>query len=144
MQSYFKPYDMSTSSVKYLGGLRTECTHSRSGKTFVTDAPVDNNGRGEAFSPTDLLATSYAACMMTIIGIYCEKHGHSFVHGEAQVTKLMASDPRRVSGIEIEMDLSGNDWDEKTQKSVVKAAEACPVAKSVHGDMEIKFTYRFN
>ena len=68
---------MATSKVEYLGGLRTKCTHLKSGQEVITDAPVDNNGKGEAFSPTDLVATAYVSCMYTIIGIYCEKSEYS-------------------------------------------------------------------
>lgn len=134
---------MATSKVEYLGGLRTKCTHLKSGTEIFTDAPVDNNGKGEVFSPTDLVATAYASCMLTIIGIYCEKHNLNFDHGNAEINKIMGSDPRRISKLVISIDLSGNGWDEHTQLVVRRAGETCPVAKSVDPLMEIEFNYQF-
>jgi putative redox protein len=134
---------MTTVKVNYLGGLRTECTHVKSGVKLVTDAPVDNNGKGESFSPTDLFATSYASCMMTIIGIYCESNQLNFVNGSANILKVMGSDPRRVSALEIKFDLTGNGWSEAEQNKVRRAAEACPVAKSVSENMQIVLNYQF-
>lgn len=134
---------MSTARVEYMGDLRTKCTHLQSGTEIITDAPVDNNGKGEAFSPTDLVATSYASCMMTIIGIYCNQHGLNFTHAVAEVTKVMASSPRRISEIVIELDLSGNGWNKEEQEKVMRAAKACPVAKSVHEEITIVFDITF-
>lgn len=134
---------MSTARVEYLGELRTKCTHIQSGTEIFTDAPVDNNGKGEAFSPTDLVATSYASCMMTIIGIYCSQHGLMFSHAQAEVTKVMTDAPRRIGEIVIELDLSGNNWTEQEQEKVLRAAKACPVAKSVHEDITIVFDITF-
>lgn len=132
---------MATSTVKYLGGLRTECTHLQSGTVIHTDAPTDNHGKGEKFSPTDLVATAYASCMISIIGIYCNEHGHSYEHGTATVTKIMASAPRRIGKLVIEMDLSGNGWDAETFEKVKRAALACPVARSVSADIELEITF---
>lgn len=134
---------MSTARVEYMGDLRTKCTHLQSGTEIITDAPVDNNGKGEAFSPTDLVATAYASCMMTIIGIYCQQHGLNFTHAVADVTKVMGSAPRRISEIVIEMDMSGNKWNEEEQEKVMRAAKACPVAKSVHEEITIVFDITF-
>lgn len=134
---------MATAKIEYLGNLRTKCTHLKSGVEVITDAPTDNNGKGESFSPTDLLATSYVACMFTIIGIHCDSFELKFENGSATMTKVMCTAPRRVSKIEIEMDLSGNNWSEEEQGRIVRAAEACPVAKSVHEGMEITFNYNF-
>lgn len=132
---------MATSTVEYLGNLRTNCTHLASNMSFVTDAPVDNNGKGEAFSPTDVFATSYASCMMTIMGIYCESNEIPFTKGKATVTKIMESNPRRVGRIEIEMNLEGNDWDEKTTQKVIAAGKACPVAKTLGDNVEVVFSF---
>jgi organic hydroperoxide reductase OsmC/OhrA len=118
--------------------LRTECTHLQSGTVIHTDPPTDNHGKGENFSPTDLVATAYASCMLTIIGIYCNEHGHSFTHGKASVTKIMAQSPRRIGKIVIEMDLTGNGWDAETAEKIVRAAKACPVAKSVAEAIEVE------
>jgi uncharacterized OsmC-like protein len=132
---------MATATVKYLGGLRTECTHLQSGTVIYTDAPTDNHGKGEKFSPTDLVATAYASCMMSIIGIYCNEHGYAYEHGSATVTKIMASSPRRIGKIVIDIDISGNGWDEVTKEKVKRAALACPVAKSVSEDIELEITF---
>jgi putative redox protein len=129
---------MATAEVTYLGGLRTECKHLPSGTVIHTDPPTDNHGKGEKFSPTDLVATAYASCMLTIIGIFCNEHGYSFENGKASVTKIMAASPRRIGKLVIAMDLSGNDWDAETCEKVVRAAKACPVAKSVDPLIEIE------
>ena len=134
---------MATSKVEYLGDLRTKCTHLKSGVEIITDAPVDNNGKGDAFSPTDLLATAYASCLMTIVGIYCNTHDVTFEFCESEVTKTMGVDPRRVSRLDIYLDFSKNNWDEKTQVKIQNVGEACPVAKSVDPEMEIEITYLF-
>lgn len=132
---------MATSTVKYLGNLRTECTHLQSGTVIQTDAPVDNHGQGERFSPTDLVATAYASCMITIMGIYCNEREISFTYAKATVTKIMASSPRRIGKIVVQMDLSGNNWDTETAEQVIRAGKACPVARSVSEEMEIEFEF---
>jgi uncharacterized OsmC-like protein len=126
---------MKTASVRYLGELRTECTHLGSGTKIITDAPLDNHGKAEAFSPTDLVATSLASCVMTIMGIYCQTHGIPFFAAEATIEKHMASDPRRISTIVLDLDLSGNNWDELTKKKVIAAGKACPVARTLEGNV---------
>jgi len=133
---------MPTSKIEYLGDLSTKCTHLKSGVEIVTDAPVDNNGKGESFSPTDLMATSYVSCMMTIIGIYCDNHDIEFTSGIGEVNKIMGTGPRRVSKLEIYLDFSGNNWSEDIQVRVRNAGEGCPVAKSV-GDIELEINYQF-
>ena len=130
-----------TSKVTYLGNLRTSCTHLASGTTIITDAPIDNHGKGEAFSPTDLVATSLASCMITIIGIYCQEHGILFNSCEASVLKVMASSPRRIEKVQVEMNLSGNNWDEKTKSKVIAAGKACPVARTLEGNVELEFIF---
>ncbi len=134
---------MITSKVTYLGNLRNSCEHIASGTKIITDAPVDNHGQGSTFSPTDLMATSYASCMITIIGIYCDSQGLNFKHAEAEVTKIMGSNPRRISKIVLHLDLSGNDWDENQQKHVLAAGRACPVAKTLGDNIELDFTVAF-
>lgn len=134
---------MATSKVTYLGDLRTSCVHLASGTTIITDAPVDNNGKGEAFSPTDLVATSYASCMITIMGIYCNNHGISFNKAEASVTKIMTEAPRRIQKIIIEMDLSGNGWDEKEAQKVIASGKACPVARTLGDNVEVDFDFKY-
>jgi putative redox protein len=132
---------MYTSSVKYLGNLRTECTHEKSQKKIITDAPTDNKGRGEAFSPTDLVATAYASCMITIMGIYCQEHEINFEFAEAKVLKIMSAAPRKIEKIEIELNLKGNSWDEKTTHKVINAGKTCPVAKTLGDNVAVEFTF---
>jgi hypothetical protein len=130
-----------TSRVSYLGNLRTSCTHLASGTTIFTDAPTDNHGKGEAFSPTDLVATSLASCMITIMGIYCQEHEVDFNFCEASVLKIMSSAPRRIQKLVVEIDLSGNNWDEKTLHKVIAAGKACPVARTLEGNVELEFKF---
>lgn len=130
---------MITSKIEYLGGLRTAATHVASGTTIITDAPVDNHGKGEAFSPTDLVATSYASCMLTIIGIYCQSHNLPFTHGKAEVTKIMSSTPpRRIEKLIVIIDITNNGWDENQTKHVIAAGKACPVAKTLGDSVEVE------
>ena len=96
-----------TSEVVYEGGLRTTCTHLRSGNSFETDAPVDNNGKGERFSPTDLMATSLATCMITVMGIKARSMGFDLENVKIEVEKIMKSDPRRIGGINLFFSISG-------------------------------------
>jgi uncharacterized OsmC-like protein len=130
-----------TSTVTYLGNLRTSCIHNASGNTIITDAPTDNFGKGEAFSPTDLVATSLASCMLTIIGIYCQNHQIEFKHGFVEVDKIMSASPRRIEKIRLNIDLNGNYWDQETRKKVIAAGKACPVAKTLDGNVEMEFNF---
>ncbi len=134
---------MTTARVEYLGGLRTKCTHLRSGTEILTDAPVDNHGRGEAFSPTDLLATAYVSCMISIVGIHCNENNIAMVGGSGEVTKSMASAPRRIDRLEIQLDFSMNEWDETIQERIKRLAEACPVAKSMNEMIAVDIEYIF-
>lgn len=134
---------MDTVKIEYIGGLRTECTHLKSGTKILTDAPTDNKGKGEFFSPTDLIATAYGACMVSLIGIYCQENGLEFQQGSVGVKKIMASEPRRISELVILMNLTGNGWSEKTQKKIIRVAETCPVAKSVSKDIVITLDFQF-
>lgn len=134
---------MATARIEYLGNLQTKCTHLKSGQEFVTDAPVDNNGKGSAFSPTDLLATAYVSCMITIMGIHCDQNNIEFKSCIAEVTKEMASGPRRVNRLTIDFDLTGNNWTTEQKNRIIKAGEACPVAMSVSDDMEVMINYTF-
>ncbi|WP_442845485.1 OsmC family protein [Leeuwenhoekiella sp. H156] len=125
-----------TSKVVYLGELRTSCEHVQSGNTFITDAPVDNNGKGEAFSPTDTVATALASCMLTVMGIKANQMGAPDLKGSiAEVTKIMAAEPRRISKIEVKLTLYGI-AEEKTRKILENTARTCPVLQSLHPDME--------
>jgi putative redox protein len=132
-----------TSTVNYLGDLRTDCTHVASDSVIQTDAPKDNNGKGELFSPTDLVATALASCMITVMGIKAAQSNISFIQVKAQVTKIMAADPRRISGVQINIEV-GDSWSEKDKKIMENTAKTCPVAKSLHPDLrqEISFYYK--
>lgn len=134
---------MPTATVKYLGELRSEATHLQSGEKIITDAPTDNHGRGEAFSPTDLLSTSLACCMVSLMGIVANTHNIALGEINADVTKTMASDPRRVSRIEIEMRFSGATYSDKQKIILERAAMTCPVFLSLHPDIEkdIRFVW---
>ncbi len=125
---------MTTSHVTYQGQLRTMAVHLQSNNQIITDAPTDNHGKGAAFSPTDLLATSLASCMMTIMGIKADDMGLDITDSKAEVTKIMASDPRRVTQVDVLIKVQGVTSD-KNKKILQKAALTCPVAKSIHPDI---------
>lgn len=133
---------MVTSTVVYEGNLRVRNTHLKSEDTFLTDAPTDNNGKGEAFSPTDVMATALASCMLTIMGILAEREHIDLVGTGANVTKTMASNPRRISKIEVQFTFSKN-YDDSTKKKLENAALTCPVYHSLHPDIDkdIQFIY---
>lgn len=132
-----------TIQTKYLGGLRTESTHLKSQNTLITDAPTDNNGKGEAFSPTDLLATALATCMLTVMGIYADKNGLNIDGTNCAVTKIMAVNPRRVAEIVIEFNFPKNNFDENQRKILEDAAYSCPVAFSLHPDLKKTVSFNF-
>lgn len=129
-----------TSTVVYNGDLRVVCTHERSGSEFETDAPVDNNGKGERFSPTDLLATSLATCMITVMGIKARTMGFDLNDIKVEVLKIMKSDPRRVGGIELTFRIPPYlvTIDEKSKNVLKHTGETCPVMKSIHPDIDVK------
>ncbi|WP_321828014.1 OsmC family protein [Maribacter dokdonensis] len=129
-----------TSKVTYNGGLRTECVHLKSNNSFVTDAPVDNNGLGEAFSPTDTVATGLVSCMLTMMGIKANGLEVDLKGTTASVTKHMAASPRRISKIEVEVHLP-EQVSEKGRKILVHTANTCPVHYSLHPDIEKVITY---
>ena len=133
---------MSTSKIIYKNNLRTEAQHIASGQKIITDAPLDNNGKGEAFSPTDLVATALASCMITIMAIAAEKNGINISETSASVKKIMGTNPRTISDIVIEIKMN-KDLALKDRKRLEKAALACPVHKSLHPDInkEITFSY---
>ena len=128
-----------TSVVVYEGGLRTTCTHLQSGNGFETDAPVDNNGKGERFSPTDLLATSLATCMITVMGIKSRAMGFDLDKMEIEVEKTMKPDPRRVGGInlffKIPETLRG--IDDKSKQILIQTGRTCPVWLSLNPEIAI-------
>ncbi len=121
-----------TSQVIYKGNLRTEATHLKSGQTIITDAPTDNQGKGEAFSPTDLAATALASCLMTIMGITADRKQIDIAGATADVTKVMSSDPRRIARIEINLVMPANNYSDLEKKLLTAAAHHCPVGLSLH------------
>jgi putative redox protein len=125
-----------TSKVFFEGQLRTTCTHLQSGQQIITDAPTDNNGKGEAFSPTDLIATGLAACMITVMGIKADTSGWDINGAELFVTKIMASNPRRISEIHIKIKMPQKSFDEKTKSILENTAKTCPVAMSLHPEIK--------
>ncbi len=133
---------MSTSTILYKNNLRTEATHTASGQVILTDAPIDNHGRGEAFSPTDLVATALASCMITIIAIAAEKNNIDVSKTSANVKKIMGTNPRTISEIVIEINMN-KDLVQKDRARLEKAALACPVHKSLHPDMNKNITFKY-
>ncbi len=134
---------MPTSEVTYISELRVKSVHVFSGNEIITDAPLDNQGKAQAFSPTDLLATSLANCMLTIMGIAARTHQFSIDGTRAEVTKTMASDPRRVSAIEVKLFFPKNDYTDKHKKIIENAAHTCPVAYSLHPDIKQDISFNF-
>ena len=133
---------MTTSVVFYSGNLRTESQHLQSGETITTDAPIDNEGTGQAFSPTDLAATSLANCMMTVMGIVASRHNIDIDGTRANVEKFMGVNPRRIIEIKIDFHFPNN-YDTATKKLLEQAALNCPVAKSLSESISqnIHFNY---
>lgn len=134
---------MTTSKVEYLGNIRTECTHLKSGQTFLTDGPIDNHGKGAAFSPTDTVATALASCMISIMGIKAAQSGWNIKGTTAEVTKIMAANPRRISEVIVHLVIPGVKTDEKAQKILKNAAINCPVAKSLSDDLIQTISFEF-
>ncbi|MCX6286348.1 MAG: OsmC family protein [Bacteroidetes bacterium] len=133
---------MATVHSTYPGDLRTEATHNQSGTKLVTDAPVDNQGRGEFFSPTDLVATALGSCMITIIGIACRAQGFSIDGASWEVTKVMADNPRRIGEIIVELTFPLNNYTDQQKRVIEHITKNCPVALSLHPDL--KQTVRIN
>ena len=130
------------SKVTYKGDLRTEAYHIQSGNSIVTDAPVDNQGKGEAFSPTDLVATALASCMLTIMGIVAERNDVELKGTIAEVEKTMGTMPRQISKIKIKIFFNKN-FDKITKQKLESAALTCPVSNSLNKTLKesIKFIY---
>lgn len=133
---------MSTAKVTYKGNLRAESEHLKSGDAYLTDAPIDNNGKGEAFSPTDTVATGLASCMLTVMGIKARDMEVVLDGSTALVTKTMAANPRRISKIEVVLELPGN-LSQKQQIILEHTANTCPVHNSLHPDIEKVVTFNW-
>ncbi|MBE7640277.1 OsmC family peroxiredoxin [Salegentibacter sp. BLCTC] len=132
-----------TSKVIYTGNLRTESEHLKSGAKIITDAPVDNHGKGEAFSPTDSVATALASCMLTVMGIKAEAIDVNLNGTTAEVTKTMAADPRRISKVEIVINFPES-YSEKICKILENTAKTCPVFQSLHPEMEKLISFKYS
>jgi putative redox protein len=129
---------MATYHSKYIGGLRAESTHLQSGTTIITDAPTDNMGKGEAFSPTDLVATALGTCIITTMAIFGQKEDIDFAGSEITGTKIMTSDgPRKIARIELQISLKTNiEMNQIQKEKYERIASTCPVARSLHPDLE--------
>jgi uncharacterized OsmC-like protein len=123
---------METARTIYQGDLRTEITHIRSGSTITTDAPVDNKGKGEYFSPTDLVASALGSCIFTIMGIAAREHGFSIDRSSFKITKIMTDAPRKIGEIKIEFDFTRSDYSDKEKKILEYCVKTCPVALSLN------------
>jgi putative redox protein len=132
-----------TSVVVYDGDLRTTCTHLQSSSSFETDAPVDNNGKGERFSPTDLTATSLATCMLTVMGIKARTFGIDLTDIKVDVEKIMKSEPRRIGGINLTFHIPANlrELDEKKKQILINTGRTCPVQNSIHPDIIVEINW---
>lgn len=131
-----------TAKILYEGGLRCKAIHKKSSTLISTDAPIDNEGKGESFSPTDLVATALGSCILTIMGIAARNHDIDIKGTTAEVTKIMASNPRRISKLEVIIHMA-NSHESKEIKILEAAAHGCPVGSSLHPDLEeiVTFVY---
>ena len=134
---------METVRMKYLGDLRTEAIHIQSGEKLLSDAPLDNNGKGEYFSPTDLLVTSLGNCILTTMAISANAHSINFLNASLKITKIMVKNPRKVGEVIIDINMGDKDFSEKEKQILEKAGLTCPVALSLHPDViqTIYFNY---
>lgn len=124
-----------TAEIIYQGQLRTSATHLRSGNTIINDAPVDNHGKGEAFSPTDMIATALGTCILTIMGISAQKNKIDIEGAKAEITKVMAADPRRIAKIEAIIKMPAKNFSDQEKQLLEQALNNCPVCRSLHPDM---------
>ena len=128
---------------KYIGELRTESTHLKSSNVIITDAPKDNNGKGNAFSPTDLVASALCSCMTTVMGICANKNQFDLPNSTAHITKVMSSHPRRISKIILEINFDSNNLSDQNIEKLIAVAKGCPVAQSLSSDLiqEVRFNF---
>ncbi len=134
---------METAATKYVGDLRTEITHLRSGSVIITDAPVDNKGKGEKFSPTDMVASALGSCIFTIMGIAAREHDFSIEGSSCRITKIMTDAPRKIGEIKIEFDLTGNIYTDKQKKILDYCVKNCPVSLSLNESVNQNVTLLF-
>ena len=134
-----------TSTVTYDGNLRTVGQHQKSGTTIETDAPVDNNGKGERFSPSDLVATALGSCMLTIMGMRAVEMKVDLKGTRIDVEKIMKQDPRRIGGLNLTFHFPDSlEINERQQKILQKAAETCPVAYSINPEIELNVNFNWD
>jgi uncharacterized OsmC-like protein len=133
-----------TSTVTYAGNLRTDCKHLRSGSTIETDAPVDNKGKGERFSPSDLVATALGCCMLTIMGMRAEEMDVDLKGTTIEIDKIMKQDPRRIGGLNLTFHFPDSlNLTDRQQTILQKAAETCPVAYSINPEIELNVNFNW-
>ncbi|MCC9166518.1 OsmC family protein [Pontibacter harenae] len=134
---------MATIHSTYQGNLRTSAQHLASGNTIITDAPIDNNGKGEAFSPTDLVSAALGSCMMTIMGIVANRSNIDIEGMEIDITKIMSADPRRISEIILNFKMPARAYTDKEKAMLENAAKTCPVALSLHPDVKQNISFEY-
>jgi uncharacterized OsmC-like protein len=134
---------MTTIKTTYSGQLSTEIQHVDSGQIILTDAPLDNHGRGKFISPTDIFVASYASCIFTIMGIAAETHGFSIDGMSAETTKVMADHPRRVAKIKIVITMPPCQYSDRERRIIEAVPNNCPVGHSLHPDIEKEITFIF-
>jgi uncharacterized OsmC-like protein len=134
---------MATINSAYLGELRTHAKHLASGNTVITDAPLDNNGRGEGFSPTDLVCAALGSCMTTIMGIMANRLNLNLEGMEIETTKIMAAEPRRIAEVVLHFKMPANNFTDKEKAMLENAARTCPVALSLHPDVKQTVTFQY-
>lgn len=132
-----------TSKIVYEGNLRTRLTHLYSGTEVLNDAPIDNQGLAQAFSPTDMVATALGSCMITLMGIKARDMNLDLTGTEAEITKVMASDPRRISEVQVVLKFPKNTFSDKEKTILENTARTCPVAKSIHPDILQNVTFKW-
>lgn len=134
---------MSTATIRFTGNLNTQPTHTKSGQQFLTDAPIDNNGKGESFSPTDLAAVSLGSCMLTLMAITAREKNIELKDALVTIAKHMVSNPRRIAKIEVAIQVLDEGLSLREKRILEKAALNCPVAKSLHPDIEQDVSFDF-
>ena len=134
---------MTKMKARYMGQLRVECEHLQSGTKIITDAPKDNCGKGEAFSPTDLCATALASCILTTMGIYASQHELDIAGAEVDIVKTMGTEPRRIVEIELVIHMPQRGYSDKEKKVLERVAATCPVHFSLSEQMEQKITFNW-
>ena len=128
---------------RYVGELRTSSTHVKTGKNIITDAPIDNNGKGQAFAPTDLVSSALCSCITTVMGICAEKGKFEMPNSKAKITKLMSTNPRKISEIKIKINFEKNSLSDVQKRKLISVGKNCPVAKSLNSDIKQNLIFNF-